>query len=105
MKKISYKILSLTFLITILTTLVPACFQSLQEFDAGKAKLMLGFPFDFYMIKFTADSTFAIHYNIAGFIANIVVTYLIITFIVWVINKIKESEGGNERERTGNRKK
>ncbi len=88
MKKISYKILSLTFLITILTTLVPACFQSLQAFDSANAKLMLGFPFDFYMIKFAADK-FGIHFNIAGFVANIVVTYFVLTFLVWVWNKIK----------------
>ena len=88
MKKINYKRLSLTFLITILSTLVPACFQSLQAFDAEKAKLMLGFPFDFYMIKFAADK-FAVHFNIAGFLANIVVTYLVLTFFVWVWKKIK----------------
>ena len=88
MKKISYKRLSLTFLITFLTTLIPACFQSLQSFDAEKAKLMLGFPFDFYMIKFGADK-FGIHFNIAGFVANIVVTYLVLTFFVWIWRKIK----------------
>ncbi len=88
MKKISYKRLSLTFLINILTTLVPACFQSLQDFDAEKTKLVLGFPFDFYMIKFSADK-FGIHFNIAGFVANIVVTYLVLTFFIWIKDRSK----------------
>jgi len=92
MKKISYKRLSLTFLITFLTTLIPACFQGLQDFDSEKATLMLGFPFDFYMVKYTADETFAIHFNIAGFIANIVITYLLLSFFVWVWKKISRNE-------------
>ncbi len=89
MKKISYKRLSLTFLLTIFTTLVPACFESLQSFEKEKAELMLGFPFDFYMIKFTANDTFAIHFNISGFIANLIVTYAVLTAFVWIWKKIK----------------
>lgn len=88
MNKISYKRISQTFLITFLTTLVPACFQNLQSFDAEKAKLMLGFPFDFYMIKY-ASGKFAIHFNIAGFIANVAVTYLALSFIVWIWEKVR----------------
>ena len=88
MKKISYKILSLTFLITFLTTLVPACLQIQPSFVAENTKLMLGFPFDFYMIKFATDK-FWFHFNITGFLANIVVTYLVLTFFVWIWRKIK----------------
>lgn len=88
MKKISYKRLSLTFLVTFLTTLVPACLQIQPAFDVENAKLMLGFPFDFYMIKYATDK-FQFHFNIAGFSANIVVTYLIFTFFAWAWRKIK----------------
>lgn len=81
MKKINYKRLSWTVLIAMLTALVPPCFQSLQVFDAKKSALMLGFPFDFYMIKFAVDGKFAIHYNIAGFVANIVVIYFVLALV------------------------
>ncbi|MBR2886391.1 MAG: hypothetical protein IKB93_16635 [Clostridia bacterium] len=80
MKKVSYKRLSVSLIITFLMALVPSCFESLQAFEPEKAELMLGFPFDFYMIKYVADK-FAIHFNIAGFAANIIVTYLIITLL------------------------
>jgi len=88
MKKISYKRLSLTFLITFLTTLVPACLQIQPSFDVENAKIVLGFPFDFYMIKFASEK-FWFHFNIAGFLANVVVTYLALTFFVWIWRKIK----------------
>lgn len=88
MKKISYKRLSLTFLITFLTTLVPACLQIQPSFDVENAKIVLGFPFNFYMIKFASEK-FGFHFNIAGFLANVVVTYLVLTFFVWIWRKIK----------------
>ena len=85
MWKLNYRRLTLTFFITILTTLVPACFESLQSFDSEKAELMLGFPFDFYTIKFTAVSRFAIHFNILGFIANVVVIYFVLSSFVRIM--------------------
>ena len=88
MKKISYKRLSLTFLITFLTTLVPACLQITPSLDVENAELVLGFPFDFYMIKYASEK-FWFHFNIAGFVANVVVTYLILTFFVWIWRKVK----------------
>ena len=93
MKRVSYKIMSSTLLIVILTTLVPACFQSLQLFDAEKTTLMLGFPFNYYMIRFAVDNTFAIHFNISGFFANIVVTYFIIALVTkWMRKKAQNSQ-------------
>ncbi len=89
MKNISYKRLSLTFSITILVTLVPACFETLQSFDKEKSELMLGFPFEFYMIKYAADSKFAVHFNIAGFAVNIVVIYIAITLIAMILKKLR----------------
>jgi len=86
-KKIDYKMLSLSLFITFLVTLVPACFQNLQYFDAEKAMLTLGFPFDFYMIKFTANSSFAIHFNISGFLANIVVIYFLLILLEKLIGR------------------
>ena len=88
MKKISYKRLSLTFLITLLTTLLPACFQIQPSFDVENAKIMLGFPFQFYMIKYSADA-FWFHFSIIGFLANILATYLVLTFFIWIWGKIK----------------
>ena len=88
MKKINYKRLSLTFLITFLTTLVPACLQIQPSFDVENTKIVLGFPFDFYMIKFASEK-FWFHFNIAGFAANVVITYLVLTFIVWLCGKVK----------------
>lgn len=88
MKKINYKMLSLTFLVTLLTTLVPACFQGIQAYDAEKAELMLGFPFDFYTVRYALDGNFAIHFNIAGFAVNIIVTYFLIKLGNWLIHKL-----------------
>ena len=89
MKNISYKRLSLTFLMTILMTLVPACFEALQLFDKERAELMLGFPIEFYMIKHVADGKFAVHFNITGFAANIVVIYIAITLIAMILKKLR----------------
>ena len=88
MKKLNYKRLSLTFLITFLTSVVPACFQITPSLDTENAKLVLGFPFDFYMIKYASEK-FWFHFNIAGFLANVVVTYLILTFFVLTWRKVK----------------
>ena len=87
--KINCKILLITFAITFLLTMVLPCFESMQKFTADKAKLTLGFPFDFYTIKYTAMSTFAIHFNIAGFIANIVIVYLAVTICVRFWERVK----------------
>lgn len=91
MKKISYKRLSLTVLITFLTTLVPACLQIQPSFDIENAKIVLGFPFDFYMIKYSSEKFF-FHFNIAGFLANIVVTYFVLTLLVWVWEKFSKGK-------------
>jgi len=87
--KISYKRVSLVLLIQFLTTLIPSCFEPTQKLMENGSELMLGFPFDFYMVKQTVSDTFAVHFNIIGFLANFIVIYLVASFFVWVINKIK----------------
>lgn len=88
--KISYKRISLTLLLQLLTTLIPSCFEPTQKLMENGTELMLGFPFDFYMVKRTVADTFAVHFNISGFIANFVVIYLVVTLFATLIKKIRE---------------
>lgn len=90
MKKIDFNIKTLfwALLFMILVTLCFPCFEAFQRLSADKTELILGFPFNFYTIKQTAMNTFAVHFNVAGFLANFAVFYVIVLFFEKIYDKV-----------------
>lgn len=89
--KINLPRLGVSAIVVFLLTLIPSCFAKLQTVSADGTELIFGFPFDFYTVKYTVVGDFAVHFNIIGFLANILVVYLVLTLCVWIIKKIKKN--------------
>ena len=89
-KKISPARVWAAVAVGLLTSVIPACFETLR--NVSEQTLRMGFPIPFYAVRaavYEGNAVFGVHFNIAGFIVNVLIYYLIITLIIAAYKKIK----------------
>ena len=85
----SWKSAAWTLILLLILTLVPACFETMQNTSADGSSLQLGLPFAFYTILVTSTGVFAVHLNIIALAADAVVLYFLLFFIQKLVNYIQ----------------